>query len=760
MTKLMVKNNSDNEIMLKISDGLKSIIENNSEIEQCLSVQALGYFSNKQSLKILLQQLRNPDEDVRSDAGIALGILKDKNAIPLLIENLIQDPVGEAKVIYIEALKALNAYESANLLCVLVSTRGEEENVAWEEDSSGWDDWLDVQRAAIITLGSFGEKIDVKNAIKAINIALNDSEGQNLWAMAVKILIRFGKLGVKSLIDLIGEASALNRKRIILALGDSELKESEDLLEAAMKDPDITVRMAAITSGANRGLSNICTLGLEDGSIDVRVKILQEYKNLTDNILSVALEDISPKVQIAACNAIIKDNKARPNLKLIHKAEILLRKDSDNLLSVLINAIWVAKSKGAAEFIEDIVNHSATSFKARLASLKALGELKSKNSVVLLSKAAADDNFEIRLAAIGALGKIAKNEGELAQVALEILSSAIAGDLVAIPENWQPEEDNIVDFEKHKNQKLDDDQDSRKIQIDREGNIIDAPLKPVELEIDALEKIQDEVEPPIPMSTLEAIMAANVDVPSVEDNIKIDEADIAFLEMTGTAPKKRKRLNPENTTPAHIDVRRLAALVACETGKQQLVEPLLKAISDSDKLLCEAGLDALTVLGSKGIDISLAQRVLLRHATTSEVSLSFRAIRALAFINSNIVTKVITKLCGDDNDIIRAEAIKASRERNIEIDYAEICLNGKRKTRLEAAKLIALSKSSEAVPALFAFAYVEDGVHKKLAADLLKNHQHHAFEVIKIMLEDDDAHKRLIGLHVLNYILQANSEII
>lgn len=753
MSELMQKTENTNEVILTINDCLKKILSKNSEVEQCLAVQALGNLSLKNSTKILIEHLRNPDEDVRCDVGKALALLNNKDAIEPLIENLIQDPVGEAKVIYIEALQALKAISSVSILCVLVSTRGEEENVAWEEDGSGWDDWLSVQNAAIKALGSFGTQIDVEQPINAILKALDDPEGQDVWALSTRTLVHFGDKGILALLELLKNATPINRKRIVIALGDVNDDESANLLKAAMADPEPGVRIAAISSGAKRASEEICLLGLADGSVDVRVKTLNEYEFFDAKTLTLALDDDVAKVQIAACEAIIKDKKVRPALKLIKKAQKLLRNGSVELLSAMIGAMAVAKPNGAVEFIEDIVNHGATEQPVRLASLRALGELNSSQSVAMLSNAAGDENQEIRLAAIGSLGKIAKGTGALANKAIKILASAISGELVATPKDWKPEDDNVVDFGKHRNLKQEEqDQDSRMVKLDREGNIIDKSKLPKVEEIIEPEIIEVE-EKQAPLSTLEAIMAANTEVPSQEEDLEIDESDIEFLELTNTGVNKRKKINPENKTPAHLDVRRLAALVGCETGKKELLEPLITAAADQDKQLCEAALDGFVALAQNDINISPAQRVLLRHATTGDMSLSYRAIRALAYIDVRVVTKVLVKLVGDANDVISAEAIKALKGRDVEIDLEDLCVNGQRQTRVAAAKLIACYSSEKAVPVLLNFALIEDGVHKKLAADFLKNHQHKAFEVVKSLLEEKQTRKRLIGLNILNYMM-------
>lgn len=755
---------SENNIFEQLTDSLKTIVTENSEVEQCLAVQALGNLPSKKSLEILIEQLHNPDEDVRCDAGEALALIKDKAAIKPLIDNLIQDPIGEAKVIYIQALQAQKAFDSAEILCALVNTRGEKHNVAWEDYVSGWDYWADVQIAAIKALGSFGTDIDTQAPIAAILAAIDEPEGQNIWALATKTLVKFGDNGISALLELMKSASSLNRKAIISALGDAKDKQGLSLLEAAMSDPEPSVRMAAIISGAKRDLKEISLLGLSDGSAGVRAQVFKSYKFFDDKTIIAGLGDDNIKVQIAACEAIIRGNKTRPSLKLEQRAEKLLRKGSKQLLSKMIDAMAVAKPKGSAELIEDIVNHSASEKQVRLAALRALGELNSSKAVALLSNACADENQEIRLSAIGSLGKIAKTNGEAATKALEVLASAIDGELVATPKDWQPEEDNVIDFSEKKSLKKEErDQDSRMVKLDREGNII-SPAKQVDIdkaiaeeasEAEMEAKIVELEEKPAPLSTLDAILTVNAQVQPADENIEIDERDVAFLEMAGKGPNKQKRLSPENKTPAHLDVRRLAALVGCETGSEILLEPLVKALSENDRQLSEAAIDGLIVLAQNDIDISSAQRNLLRLATTGEASISYRAVRALAYIKASVVTKVIAKLTNDENDTLRSEAIKASRGREIEIDLADLCVNAPRQSRMAAAELIATKSAEEAVPSLFGFAFVEDGVHKQIAAELLKSHQGNALNVTLDLLKSEQARERLIGLDILKSILRA-----
>ncbi len=747
MLKLMNKN--DNIAIDKLSKKLRGILREKDEVEQCLAVQALGKLSDSASLDILLEHLHNPDEDVRCDVGNALCNIIDERAIDPLISNLIEDPVGEAKLVYVNALRAQGAIKAADILCSLVKGR-DEENIAWEEDGFDWDDWLDVQIAAINALGDFAPNIDKQKAISAIVEAINDDDGQDLWSVGTKNLIKFGHEGSAALLELMKQASDLDRKKIMIALADANDKLSENIIKAGLKDPDKKVRIEAIKSGAKRNLTEIISLGIDDANADVRAAILQNFSQIDEEILLKGLNDISPKVQNAACKAIIRDKINHKKLNLIKRAQSLLRKDEDELLSNLIHAIAIIKPQGASEFIEDIVNHSATKKEVRLVALKALGELNSANSVTLLRDACADNLQEIRLCAINALGEIAKREGENSKEALAIISSAIMGELIAAPKDWQPENDNIVDFEEKKNKGDNIDEDERKIKLDREGNII---------EIEEDTQNQDEPEEGDnpqqlnPQSTLDAIMAANIKVPTKEENIKIDEEDIEYLQMSAVRGIKRKRVSPQSKIPAHIDVRRLAALVGGQIEKEELLSAYIQVLDENDKQLIGASLDALLCLVRNKIDISSAQKLILRHATGGDSDVNYKAIRLLTYIKNSLVDKVIIKLCNDENDMVRAEAIRAAKGRDLDIDFVDLCQNSQRTSRAAAAEAVCELDSEKAVSALFAFSLVEDGVHKQQAAKLLNNHFQAAIDRIAELLGSERKQVRIIMLELLNMML-------
>ncbi len=763
MTKLMHKKQKIEQQEQKIGAQLRAMIDKISDVEQCLVVQALAHFPQEETISILLEQLRNPDVDVRCDCAKSLSILQDKRAIPILIENLVQDPVGEAKLLYVEALRSLKAYEAANILSILAYSRGEEENIIWEEDGSGWDDWLDVQLAAIKTLGELADKIDKEKAISSIITAMNDSDGQDVWPLAVKILVQFGQPGIRALTELIGAANSKNRRRIISALREAKDDLSKELIKAAMKDPDAGVREAAISSAARLNMHEIASLGLEDASINVRIRTLNEFDNISDEVLAIALDDYSPKVQRAACEIIIRQNKIRPKLDLISRAQKLLRKNdeqSQKTLSDFLLAISIARPKGAVEFIEDIATNNSTTGKVKLAAIRSLGELKSDNSISICAAACGSENFEIRLMAVNSLGKIAKTKGELGEKALDILISAIEGELVEVPEDWQAKNDNIIDFEEQRKLRVNDEeleQDEYKIRIDRDGNIIEESSDSEEPAGDNIkENIENEEEKEIrpPLSTLDAIMATSTIKAISQEKIKIEKEDIEFLEISGAQLIKRKRVNPIDRTPAHIDVRRLAALVGAETGRKELLEPLGNLLEQREEGLLSAAIEGLIKLAKAGIDISNYEKLLFRHATMGEKSLDYKAVRAIGYINTNLASKLLIKLAKEaKSDIVQSEAIKALRGRDVKIDLASLALKAGRLTRVAAANSLVDEASEIAVPTLVAFAFVENGVHQKIASDLLKQHKEHAFAVIEVLLDEEEGSKRLLALEMLNNLL-------
>lgn len=761
-----ISQNNTNNMAANLIKKLQSFLTMEDGAENHLALSALSKIDQQQAHEIIISQLRSPDPDLRCDVGEILAKITNEKSIDPLIENLIQDPCGEAKAIYVLALQQLNAIKAINLLCTLVKGRGEDEGIVWEDDASGWDDWLDVQIAAINALGQICDEEHSGAAVIAMIEALEDDEGQELWSVASCALARLGVHGISALEKLTNIVSSLNRKRIGKALAQANCAKSADLLLRLTNDQETLVRMAAFESAISRSLQHIYKTGLSDNEPEIRVLILNAYQNPSKQILLNALNDNAPIVQIAACELIAKSSSQhvkslKNQLGLIKRGKKMLRKGPANVLSALIKAGTIIEPEETGELVADIANHLASEREVRLASLRAVASLKIAKSVSILTIALADERQDIRLAAIAALGEISKGNDKVAKEATLVLVQAISGELVAVPKDWQEKQDqakqdNVVYLPSKKSNNNEDFDDGKIIQIDREGNIIEATKPAQENDENLTNEVLLSKEAETPTSTLEAIFSTCPQTAAEQEDIEINEADIAFLELTASH-KKRRRISPQESRHAHLDVRRLAAMIGGQTGNPELVKSLSVSINAQDKELSSAAIEALGLLQKSGVNITSALDDLLLQAITGDAAIRAQTIALIGAFSDKKAIKAIQVGIGNKTDIVRAAALLASANHNMDIDLKSLCNNGERQTRLAAAKLVAKLPSSEAVPILIDFALLESGVHKENAAILLATHRQVALEEIIETIFDKDARKRIIGLNVLSGMLQAGA---
>lgn len=737
------------------ADTLARVLRDGEAHERCLVAEALGYIGGETALEALIAALRDEDPDVRADAAQALARIGDPRAVPPLLDNLKEDPVGEVKGLYVKALQALGGRQAVPLLTALTVGRGEEEGVAWDDEYSEWDDWLDVQCAAVEALGALASETSAGDAVEAIRNALADPEGQDLWALASRALAALGEAGSAALAELAREASTLNRKRIAAVLAGATDERGAELLAALARDKDAQVRVAAVGAAAARGLTSVCRQALEDPAAEVRLAALAsgEGGDLDDALVKAALADQSTEVAVAACAAIERGGRPRRGLELSARAERGLRTAPNALLAALISAAAVAEPAEAAELIEEIVNHPATKPSVRAACARAQGKLNRAGAVACLATAAADARREVRLEAIAALGRIAKTEGPNAAAAAKVLASAIDGALVTPPPDWQGEDDTVVRFAPRKGAQAAGEDGEARIKIDREGNIVETPTEP-ERQDDPAEADAREAAA-TPLSTLDAIQAVR---PEAGGLAELDDADLAFLEMTASR-MSRRRQDPDKAAPAHLDVRRLAARVAGETAKQALVPALARAALDTDGELSEAAIEALSRLADAGADMANAEDALVRQALAANRARRCRALASLADVRSPAAVAAIEAGLSDASPEVRAAALGAADAHGMSLDLAGLGAEGEERcVRQAAALLLARRPSTEAVPALLGLALAENSIHQGGIAGLLAGYGDAGVAAALAWVGAKDARRHLTALSLLPAMLRRTAE--
>jgi len=728
---------------------LREIVDGGDDLERCLSIGVAARIKGSEAREILIKCLHCADPDVRGDAGSALGYRHGAEASAALADNLKDDPCGENKVVYIQALQTLGASSAVKTLQVLVRGRGQDDGIFWDEDDGDWDDWLDVQRAAIKALGHLSKDEDADASIAVILDALADPDGQDLWAIGCRALARLGEPGCNALENLLVEASALNRKRIATALGSADCAGVEDIILHLLHDSDAGVRIAAVETGGELKSGRVRHEGLENTFPGVRAKTLEVFDDLDQAAIAKALSDIDPGVRIAACRAIGRAGNLLPGVDLLSRAQKQLRSSSPEYLAELVAAMTVAEPDKAAEFVEEIANHQATKPVVRLAAIRALGKLGGDGAVDCLAISAADKKQDIRLEAIVALGRIAKTRGASADRAASVLASAIVGEHVPAPPDWKPGEDDGGSLAPKSGHRAMEEQGEGKVQLNREGEPVSEDPEP-----EAAQNADSDTPPsPMPLSTLEAIIAYQPAEPAKAGGIELDSEDIAFLEMTGSRIGKRK-IDPQKQVPAHIDVCRLAARIAGETGKAELVEPLAKAAVSHDTEVCETALDSLSRLASGGVDISPSAEALLQQSGAANAVIRRRALEALGWIKTPQTGDILNQALNDPAGAVRAAALQAISISGGTLDeLPAYCGDEDRRVRQAAATLISKKADADTIPALLNFAMIENAVHKEQAADLLAGHGEAAILPVLAWVRGDDQTRRIVGLEMLARIL-------
>ncbi len=731
-------------------ERLDGFMANASDPELCLVAQLLGYISAPASTPLLAKLLRQADPDIRIDAARSVAKTGDASVRDLLSENLHIDPVGEAKVEYVKTLQVLGVSGVLPSLVKLIAGRSEDAEIAWEEDVLDWDDWLDVQVAAIEAASGLAAEDQFDDVVQAILAALNDPEGQDLWPVATFALARLGSPGCVALGRLCDGAPPLNRRRIAAALSKSTDPSVAGMLAHLCRDESAAVRIAAIRAAASHGHFELCEAGLDDLLPEVRVQTLSALPHPSKAQIAKALNDANDDVRIAACRIIENTGKKYAGLSLAGRAERSLRRGSPGLISAFIGAMAASEPADAAIFVADVINHPATKPEVRRSCIRCLVRLKPAETVSMLGIAAGDGRQDIRLEAIAALGKIAEGDSAHASAATGVLISAITGSLIEMPADYVPESDNVTEFIPKKGRNEEDEKSGKQIKLDRDGNLID-PIPAVQQE----EAVADEpdIAPPAPSSTLDAILAVNPKESGSRSSIELDSEDIAFLELTPSRAGKRK-LNPEKVPVAHLDVRRLAARIAGETGRAELVVALAEATASRDEELCDACLAALAKLGAANADIGPAEDALLRQAAAANQSHRARAIEALAWVSGKQSASVIDAAVKDAPENLRVCAVTAAACReDVPIDLPALMKDKDRGVRLAAARAFAGDMDDEmggdAVAQLLDFAVAEDAVHLQQASQMMRPFRSEAILALLDWLDCDDAKKRLVALQIM-----------
>ena len=221
-TQLETSSQATTELGVRVCASLSRVAREGVDVHRDLAIKALGRIGDRAAVPALIEALRDPDEDVRTDAAEALSALADPRAAGPLMESLLGDPCDDVKLNAIAALARLRDPKLTPWLIRLL--KGRDEELVWDETEfheTGWDDWTDIQIKAIEALGELG----AIEAVQDIAAAIDDEFGQDLTDAGFKALAKLGTPGVETLVRYLADGDERQRRRVafgcqaILVLG-------------------------------------------------------------------------------------------------------------------------------------------------------------------------------------------------------------------------------------------------------------------------------------------------------------------------------------------------------------------------------------------------------------------------------------------------------------------------------------------------------------------------------------------------------------
>ncbi len=709
----------------EVARALSSVLASGNDLEKCLAAQGLGKIGSTLAEDALTAALRDPDEDVRIDAAAAIAAIRIGSAVPVMIENIAQDPTVDGKLAVIEAVGQLGANEAAPLLRKLVEGLAEDD-VAWDEQEmaeSGADDWLEIQLKAVEALGRIG----APEAVTEISAAMTDEFGQDLIRQGLTALSGMGPDGLAVVMTYLESDVDRHRRIATSVLSRCAGSALAGVAARLLKDPDPQVRLIALEAlEDNDPLLETC---VDDTDESVRAEAVARLLAASPERLETFLEDDSDVVCAAAikCYAGADDRPAVDGL-----ADRLcdwLDHRSPALAMAIAEALPQIAPEQSVEPLRTLATRRGAEGMVRRAAIRALSRLDPQITIETLVKIARDPLRPIRLEAVGGLARIAKSaEPEDRKTAGRILLSALAGSLVLPPEEDGEEADEDADTPSaepfgQRAAKEDDAASAKRIRIDREGNIV-----PQEVRDDAedaegvgIAKEDDEETDAFPVSTLDSLQdgLSGPAAEAADDGLKLSEQDLSFLELA-QGRKGKRILSPEKATPAHTDVRVLAARTLGDIASKEVVDALVAALDESDDELRHAAAASLTSqLATAGTLRDETIPDLIRHLRDKDATVRLWLTRAAAGAGSSALLEALRERLDDDDPVIRAAAVIGMSRGEEAFDPRSFLQDADMTVRQSAGQALVERTGADACGPLIDLAFGNGGVDRLNAARLL-----------------------------------------
>ncbi len=604
---------------------LSDLLINGIDIHRCAAATALGKIAYPGSSAILKQALLDQDEDVRVDAVAALLELEDPKTADAVMENLLGDPCPEVKLSAIEMLAKVNHYDVVPWLHKIIAGRDEEIN--WDESefyATGWDDWLDIQLAAIRALGKIGNA----DSVSVIMEALENEEGQDVTQVAIPALAQLGGEGAGALALLYDQGDARLRRRVcsVVELGQSD--QMDELLELCLADDAGDVRYVAVNKLIENDADDPRLVEyFEDEHEELRILIVKTIGAREPGKAMARLADNSPDVRQMVFS-IIADN---PEAFEKEGFSEIVRKAIVGVPEVAGAAAvaWAAMiGQPSAKSLGLALHNLEQPLVFRLGLVEALGQL---NEVGLpyLVETVGDANRQVRVSTLSTLAQMAASE-KWPNSAGDSLLAALKGELVEpVEESDAVEEDGVEDKDEDSNGAAEVDQPEATSTLERilneGGNKGEGDQEPVE-----------------------------------EEEIELSGEDKKFLKLSKLRAMRKAKISLDAKVAPHLDVRQFAARLLGDFDYRGITKALGTALEDDDIELKQSCLESLSLIGTARGKLKKRLFSVIHEATQhSDNLVRMLSTRCLAYIKGEQVEEALIELCSDEDVHVRRQAVAA-----------------------------------------------------------------------------------------------------
>ena len=599
-------------------DGIARLLHQDNELIRSAALRAYAVLaSDEDARSALIAALTDQDPDIRSDAMESLVMLVRPEDAPALMASLKGDPVREVKLAAIQALSNIGDRDSIGLLRQLVLSKSED-SVVWEDEGGDWDDWLDVQIAAITALGRMG----ATEAIGDILVARADEFAQNLDAAAFEAFCKMGSDGIGVLLGILWNEKGSDFRYAAAAIASASIEALSPHIETLLGSGDPDNRIIALNALPPDD-ARVGQLALSDPSSSVREKALRHAGRANVKLIEEALSDPSETVQAQALQLL--DGRISPHLHeaLVENLLLWLRHAGGNLVTAAASALPRFAPNRSKEPLLELIANIDRPLEARIEAAKALAKIEPPVSSESYADALTNPARQVRVAALKQLSRHAEMGDRLA---VDAIVSAMSGTLV---QKSVPDELNIEDGQ-HDVATPKGEGGPPQIRITREGDIVEGEAANQE-------------------STLQRIISARNPVIGEIQNTEVEDTP-------EERPAKRLKRQPvegpaDITHSIEIDSIRICGTLADEKIK----EVVMSRVRDDRDEIRQAAWSAIAKWTQEEICLGGAL-----DAARSAMTDAIPAVRQAAFSvlgRADIPTECLKQALEDEDGPVRAEAV-------------------------------------------------------------------------------------------------------